>query len=187
MFKRREKQKLSLKIKSLIWPRMGWRRAMRYFNLRIVRLSATPEPLARAIACGVAVSFFPVFGVHAVLGIGAALAMRANAVAAALATLLMPPVILPFIFTLDFLVGREVLRWLGHEGAAQAPLPGAAVAHQAGHGFSYMIDKFDELFLPALVGSCIFMPLVWPACYMAAHRLIAALARRHRQLKEQAS
>lgn len=176
MFKRRLRPKLFIRIKQLCWPHMGVRRTLRYFTLRIVRLSHAPEPLARAIACGIAVSFFPVFGIHALMGIGAAFLMRANIVAAALSTLIIPPFILPLIFSLDFLVGRKILRFLGFYGQGSE----VEFVQGAVQGPDYVSESFNDLFLPAFVGSAIFMLLVWPATYMAAHKLIALLAHRHR-------
>lgn len=180
MFGHRRENDFLFKIRRLIWPSMGWKRSLRYFSLRIVRLSAAPEPLARAIACGITVSFFPVFGVHALLGFGAALLMRANAVAAALATLVVPPVLLPLIFSLDFVVGKKILQWIGFRGAGNE----AAFHQEAAGGANYIVDKFDEFFLPAFIGAGIFMLLVWPATYMGAHKLIEFVVAQHRKRKE---
>ncbi|MCB1538397.1 MAG: DUF2062 domain-containing protein [Rhodospirillales bacterium] len=157
---------------------MGLKRVMRYFSLRIVRLSHQPEPLARAIACGIAVSFFPVFGIHALMGAGLAFLMRANMVAAALSTLLVPPVILPLVFSLDFLVGRRILRYFGLFGQGTE-----ASFSRTNAAEGYFHEHFNDLFLPALIGSGLFMILVWPAVYMAAHKLIAVLVHRHHQHK----
>jgi len=43
MLKRRDKQKLLIRIKQLAWPHMGLRRLLRYLTLRIVRLSHAPQ------------------------------------------------------------------------------------------------------------------------------------------------
>ncbi len=153
----------------------------RYFALRIVRLSAAPEPLARAIACGVAVSFFPVFGIHALMGVALAFMIRANLVAAGLSTLLLPPVILPLVFSLDFIVGRHILQYFGYDThGSEDGFSGAAAA-----GASYIHSDFTNLFLPALVGSALFMALAWPAAYMASHKLIGVLVHRHHENRRQ--
>jgi len=179
MLKRRDKQKLLIRIKQLAWPHMGLRRLLRYLTLRIVRLSHAPEPLARAIACGITVSFFPVFGIHALMGVALALAIRANVLAAALSTLIVPPFLLPLIFSLDFVVGRKILHFFGFDGHG----PEQAFVEQATQGPDYISESFNDLFLPAFVGSAVFMLLVWPATYMAAHKLIAFLAHRHKAEK----
>lgn len=167
---------------------MGLRRLAKYLTLRIVRLSHAPEPLARAIACGVTVSFFPIFGIHALMGVAIAFLIRANVIAAAAATLIIPPVILPLIFSLDFLVGRKVLRYLGvyGQGSEAEYLRNTIQGSDLVSHFDYLLLHFRELFLPAFVGSFIFMLLVWPATYMAAHKLIEVLAHRHKRNKERA-
>jgi uncharacterized protein (DUF2062 family) len=183
MFKRREKPKLSFRIKQLIWPQMEFRRLMHYYRLRIIRLSHAPEPLARAIACGITVSFFPIFGTHALLAAAIAVVIRANIVAAAAATMIVPPVILPLIFSLDFVVGRKILRYFGFYGQSSEAeymrnaLQGSGyfVSH-----FDYLMDHFYDYFLPAFVGSTLFMLMAWPATYMAAHKLIEGLVHHHR-------
>lgn len=158
---------------------MGWKRTLHYYNLRLVRLSGTPDPVARGIACGVAVSFFPVFGIHAVMGIALAFLLRANILAAAIGTLLIPPFMLPLIFSLDFIVGRKILRWLGMYGQGRED----TFQREAAQGWDYIRDNFHELFLPAFVGCVIFMLLVWPAVYMAAHHVIDVLVHRHKKHK----
>lgn len=189
MFKRREKPKIALRIKQLVWPKMHWKRIARYLKLRIVRLSHTPEPLARGIACGVTVSFFPVFGIHALMGIAMAIAMRANVLAAALATIIIPPVILPLLFSLDFLVGRKILHYLGvHGQGSESDYVQKVMATDHNtiiRHFDEMMLHFQEFFFPAFIGAAIFMLLVWPAAYMAAHKLIEALVAHHDKHKKQ--
>lgn len=168
---------------------MHWKRIARYFKLRIVRLSHAPEPLARAIACGVTVSFFPIFGIHALLGIAMAAMIRANVLAAALSTLIIPPVILPLLFSLDFLVGRKVLRYFGVYGqGSEAEYLQKAMTTDHNvliYDFDDLLLHFQEFFFPAFVGAFIFMVLVWPAAYMAAHKLIDALVKHHDKHKKQ--
>lgn len=170
---------------------MHWKRIARYLKLRIVRLSHAPEPLARAIACGVSVSFFPIFGVHALMGIALAFVMRANILAAALATIIVPPVLLPLLFSLDFLVGRKILRYFGVYGqGSEADYVQKVMAVDQNtlvYHFDEMMLHFQEFFLPAFIGSFIFMILVWPAAYMAAHKLIEALVAHHHKHKKQRS
>jgi uncharacterized protein (DUF2062 family) len=186
MFKRRKKLKLSFRIRQLLWPHMGFKRLVKYFTLRIVRLAHAPEPLARAIACGITVSFFPIFGVHALMGVAIAFAIRANIIAAAAATLIIPPVVMPLIFSLDFLVGRKVLRYFGFFGqGSEAEFVQNAMQETetwTDH-FDYLFEHFRDFFLPAFTGSFIFMILVWPATYMAAHKLIEVLEHRHKTRK----
>lgn len=161
---------------------MGMRRLLRYFALRLVRLSAAVDSVARGIACGVTVSFFPVFGIHALMGMAMAFVMRGNVLAAAIGSLIVPPVILPVLFSLDFLVGRKILRaaglWDAYGWGREESFQQATTT-----GFAYISTHFEELFVPAFVGSVLFMLLAWPAAYMASHKLLEALNKRHKRRK----
>jgi len=108
MFKRRVAHSLSRKIKELLWPSMGFKRAGHYLALRIMRLSDADghDVLAQSVAWGIGLSFFPVPGIHAVMAAAIAALLRLNILVAMLGTLIVPPVIIPVVFSLDFLVGR---------------------------------------------------------------------------------
>lgn len=180
MFNRRHERSLGRKIKELLWPSMGWRRAGHYLALRILRLSDADghhDRMAQSIGCGIAMSFFPVFGVHAVLAAGVAFIIRANVVVAALATLIIPPVILPIIFSLDFIVGRHILNSLGYEAASTQEKfeQTAAVTSD----WSWLVEHFEELFLPSFVGFLVFLPLVWSAGFIGTHKVMESLRRRY--------
>lgn len=166
----------------MVWPHMGFKRLMRYVSLRIVRVAHAPKPLARAIACGIAVSFFPIFGVHAFMAFALALVMKASPFAAAAATLVMPPVLLPLLFSLDFLVGRKILHYFGFYGVDDGlMIEKAAAVTRHTTNFEDFVHHFSQFFLPAMIGAVIFMLLTWPAVYMAAHRLIIVLEQRHKR------
>jgi len=181
MFKSAKKKTFSFYIKELMWPSMGWKRAGKYIALRVMRLSATSDSVPRGIACGLCISFFPIFGVHAILAMAMAFIIRANVVAAGLGTLIVPPVILPLVFSLDFLIGRKILNWSGHKVSVSEP---EYITQTAAKGAKTLIEHFDDYFLPAFVGSVIFMVLVWPAAYMATHKVIDLLKHRHAQKKK---
>lgn len=157
------------------------KRILRYCTLRIVRLAHMPEPLARAIACGLTVSFFPLFGVHALMGVALGFLIRANPIIAGASTLLVPPVILPLVFSLDFIVGRKILRFFGFyvQGSETAFMDHTHRGFELVKDADRFLPHFNELYLPALVGALMFMILVWPASYMGAHKLIKVIERRH--------
>lgn len=178
MFIRRKKPGLSSRIKELMWPSMGFKRAANYLALRVLRLSDAGghDVMAQSIAWGIGMSFFPVFGVHAVLaGLMAALT-RNHVVVAVLGTLIIPPVILPLIFSLDFIVGRHILRWFGFGGwGSQNTFETTASTG----GLAWLSDHFYELFLPAFIGFLVFLPLAWSAGYLATHKVMDILRIRY--------
>ena len=92
-------------VREFFWPSLGFRRSTLYLVHRVRRLPDSPYSIAAGFACGTAVSFTPLIGLH--FGIAAVLAwiMRADLLASALGTLLGNPWTLPFI-----------LLWLYHIG-----------------------------------------------------------------------
>ena len=66
-FRRRRPLRLSERVRAAIWPRMGFRRLLRYLKLKLVRLSASPYSIAAGVAVGVGVSWTPFLGVHIII------------------------------------------------------------------------------------------------------------------------
>ncbi|HAG26094.1 MAG TPA: DUF2062 domain-containing protein, partial [Rhodobacter sp.] len=104
IFKRREKRTVPNLLRSLLFPRGGFRRAGQYVLHRMRRLPDNPHRIARGIFAGTFISFTPLFGLHI---FGAALVawlVRGNILAALLASLLGNPLTFPIIaiFALKF-------------------------------------------------------------------------------------
>ncbi|QYX58272.1 DUF2062 domain-containing protein [Roseovarius sp. SCSIO 43702] len=108
VFKRRNKQGWLEWLGSLVWPKGGWGRAIRYLNHRLFRLPDPPHRIARGIFVGVFITFTPFFGLHFVLSAILAWILRGNIVAALLATFVgNPPT-----FVLIAAVSLETGHWL---------------------------------------------------------------------------
>ena len=170
MFKSSQKKDLSFYIKEMFWPRMGFKRTAQYMAVRVMRLSAASDSVPRGFACGITASFLPVFGIHALFAMAMAFIIRANVIAAALGTLLFPPVVLPLVFSLDFWIGEHILRLIDYS----IPTLGTEGA----------FEQFSSFFLPALTGSVVLMLIAWPLTYLATHKIIA-LVRAHYNAKKQ--
>jgi uncharacterized protein (DUF2062 family) len=109
------------KLKQSIWPERGFRRPIRYYSVRILRLRATPRSIAAGVAAGVASSFTPFVGLHFFLSIGLAWMLRGSLIASALGTVLTGnPITWPFIWAATWEVGNLML---GQHplGAGQGP------------------------------------------------------------------
>ena len=115
LFRRRKPPKLADKLRELVWPRKGFLRPLRYFQKRIVRLTASPHAIAAGFAAGIAVSWTPFIGVHIAMAIVLAYLMAGNLIAAALGCLAAGnPVTYPFIWGITWEIGHLIL---GAEGA----------------------------------------------------------------------
>jgi len=115
VFKRRQKQTWGDFLRGIFFPRRGWRRAFEYVGHRIKRLPDTPHKIALGFACGVFVSFSPLFGFHFLYAGLCALIVRGNILAAFLGTFVGNPLTFPLIAAVSYRFG---LRILGYDAEA---------------------------------------------------------------------
>ena len=109
MFKRRTPRTYLEAVAHFFYPRGGWTRAARYIAHRLRRLPDPAHKISRGIAIGVFVSFTPFFGLHFLISAVFAWAIRANMVAALLATFFGNPVTFPVIAALSVELGSIML------------------------------------------------------------------------------
>ncbi|MBD1850350.1 DUF2062 domain-containing protein [Leptolyngbya sp. FACHB-711] len=88
---------------------MRWKRLLRYFYLRFLRLRGTPPEIARGFAFGVFWGMFPLPGLQMAIAILTAAVFHSSKIAAAAGTWLSNPITtLPFT-ALNFHVGQTLL------------------------------------------------------------------------------
>lgn len=109
MFRRRDKPPVLNRLREAVAPRGGWRRAIEYIGYRIRRLPDTPHRIALGLACGVFISFTPLFGLHLFGAMALAWILRANVLASLLGTLAGNPVTFPLIASVSLSLGRLIL------------------------------------------------------------------------------
>jgi len=156
-------------VREFFWPSLGFRRSTLYLVHRVRRLPDSPYSIAAGFACGTAVSFTPLIGLH--FGIAAVLAwvMRANILASALGTLLGNPWTVPFI-----------LLWLYHIGhwmlgdTPSRPLP----VHLT---LDYLFHHPLRVLLPMSLGAVPMTVGVWLVTFIPVRALVASYQRRRHQ------
>jgi hypothetical protein len=109
VFRRRDRRPFLERARVFFFPRRGWRRALEYIGHRLRRIPDTPHRIALGVACGVFVSFNPLFGLHFLLAAGLAWALRANVLAALIATFVGNPLTFPIIASVSMALGRQIL------------------------------------------------------------------------------
>ena len=119
MFARRFKPTFLARIREFVWPRIGFRRSVRYVRHRLVRLPGTPYTIAGGFACGAAVSFTPFIGFHFILGVICAWLTRSSIIASAIGTAIGNPWTFPFIWAFVYNLGSTML---GTNNADAAPM-----------------------------------------------------------------
>ena len=107
VFARRQRRNIAERIIAASWPRSGWRRAARYYVLRLKRLPGTPSSIACGLACGIAMAPSPFIGLHLVFAGALAWLLRGNVLAAVLGTLVLGnPWVVPLLLAGDFEIGH---------------------------------------------------------------------------------
>jgi uncharacterized protein (DUF2062 family) len=109
LFQRRDKPALTERVRTLLWPRRGWRRSWQYIIKRILRLSGTPHAIALGFAAGVFVSFTPFIGLHFATALALAWLTGGNLIGAALGTFFGNPLTFPIIWATTFQLGNWML------------------------------------------------------------------------------
>lgn len=128
LFRRREEQRFTSRLRTLMWPRRSFSRSFRYLQKRVLRLNATPHAIAAGFAAGVLSSFTPFVGFHFLIAFGLAYLLAGNMAAAALGTALGNPLTFPFIWGATYEVGQYLLTSETIDGSAPKDL-GAALMH----------------------------------------------------------
>lgn len=90
------------------WTR--WKRALRLLYLRLLRLKGQPEEVAGGVAIGVFVGMTPTVPLHTVLAVLIAYLFGKSKLAAAMGVWVSNPLFLPFVYLLDYRLGRMITR-----------------------------------------------------------------------------
>lgn len=109
IFASRNKRSLKRRLLNLVWPEMGFRRAVRYTGYRLARISSSPHMIALGFAVGAFSAFTPLIGLHFVVAAIIALVLRASIVASALGTIIGNPLTLPLIWLASYDLGALLL------------------------------------------------------------------------------
>jgi hypothetical protein len=89
--------------------KQSFKRRLRYFYWRLVRLRGRPEVLARGLACGVFAGLFPFFGSQTLLGVLLAIIFRGNKILAVVGPWISNPFTSVPIYAFNFHVGKWLL------------------------------------------------------------------------------
>ncbi len=190
VFKRRDRRPIWRMIQEAFWPRGGWTRAFTYVRHRLRRLPDPPHRVARGIFAGVFVSFTPLFGFHFLAAAAVAGVLRANILAALLATFIGNPLTFPFIAALSLGIGHSLLghgwRPEDHKGVLENFAGAAsdiwnniiAIFTPAPTQWGNLQDFFFDLFLPYLVGGIVPGITAGVVCYYLSLPVLIAYQNR---------
>ena len=161
MFRRRTPLPLLHRVRELLWPRKGWRRATMYLAHRVRRLPGTPYRIAAGFASGAAISFTPFIGFHFVCAALLALIVRGNIVASAIGTAVGNPWTFPFIWAWIYALGE----WMRGQPAATHILKLMSL--------TYIFDHPMEVLWPMTLGGIPTAIVAWFAFFLPIRGAVA--------------
>jgi uncharacterized protein len=186
VFKRRDRLGWGAWLREQIYPRGGFKRAIRYVVHRMRRLPDQPHRVARGVFAGSLIGFLPLPGVQFLAAWGAARLIRGNVLAALLATFNTNPVTTPLFAVLAMSLGHWIM---GIEAPLNGEYIGRAFAHAGGDLWYNMTAIFHphkvarwaglaqfwrEVYLPYFVGALGPAILISAASYYVTIPLVEA-------------
>ena len=161
MFARRRRRPLGDRMRDLVWPRAGWRRAGAYVGHRVRRLPGSPHSIAIGLAWGVAVSFTPLLGFHFLLAAVLAWVTGGNILASAIGTAIGNPWTFPVIWFTAYRAGSWAL------GGVAPERPPEALT------MAVIVDNPGAIFLPMMVGGLPMAAGAWLISFWLVRRAVA--------------
>lgn len=181
MFKRKQKPTFLQRLKSYMWPTIGWRKYLQYLGLRLSRLGSSPKSIAMGMACGVAISFTPFVGLHFVLAAITAFLCRGNVLASALGTAAGNPWTFPFIWVSVFYTGRWFLGVTGEMRVSFLSVFEKAMHALITFDFSGFASDVWPVFFPMLIGCIPYYIVVWLVTYYVVKHAMTQIVNRKRK------
>ena len=109
-FGRKKKRRLLISIYNSIKIFFAFSRTKKYISLSIKRIKGTPQALSLGLATGIAISFTPFIGLHALLAIFISWVIGGSMAAALIGTLFGNPWTFPFIWYFTF----EIVQFINY-------------------------------------------------------------------------
>lgn len=188
MFLRRKSPGFWVRVRNVIWPKMGLSRAWRYLVHRMARLKASPHTIALGFAAGAFASFTPFIGLHFILAGLIAFAFRASILASAIGTVVGNPLTFPFIWLATYNVGAALLG-LEAKGEVVLDLPpdtesavNAGITTFAGG----LLRQLEPVFLPMIIGGTLLGLACAAACYFIVRLSVDRFKKRRKSVRVRA-
>jgi uncharacterized protein (DUF2062 family) len=180
VFRRRMPKSWAWMAREWIWPRAGWRRTAVYVLHRLRRLPGGTAAAAAGFACGAAVSFTPLNGLHFLIAALLAWLMRASVLASAIGTIVGNPWTFPPIWFGTYKLGRLLLGFPDSSAHVDFRAVFAALWYGVEHlDLAHLAERVWPVWWPMFVGSLPTAVVAWFAFYWLAKRGMIGYHRRH--------
>ncbi|MGB1361098.1 MAG: DUF2062 domain-containing protein [Alphaproteobacteria bacterium] len=202
MFKTRKKKKTINKLRDFIYPKIGFKRSIKYTGHRLGRMNASPYQIACGFAVGAGVSFTPFLGFHFIISAIIAFILRGSIVASAIGTIVGNPLTFPFIWAVVYSTGVNML---GIEQSADVGeiflftlekfneinswhllfVTSPSSAMDIWEDYVYMWSQLFDVIYPLIIGSTVWLVVVWAVFFAGLYPLIASYKKkRNNKLKK---
>lgn len=145
-----------------MWRRWGLIRQFKLALLRLLRLRAMPDEIAKGFALGIFIGMTPTLGFQMIIAVFIAMMLKENKLAAALGVWISNPLTAPFIYAAEYETGRFML------DMPRIHLPEQFNLETVGH-------LGHDLMIPMCVGSLVHGLLLGAICYALVLRLLPSL------------
>lgn len=92
-----------------MWRGVGFIRQVKLRLVRFVRLRGLPEEIAKGVALGIFIGMTPTFGFQMAIALFFAYLLKENRLAAVLGVWITNPVTAPFIYAIEYEMGRIIM------------------------------------------------------------------------------
>ena len=133
-------------------------RILRLLKLKIFRIRDFPEAVAVGLAWGAAVSFTPLLGLHIIICFLGTWLMRGNLIAATVGTIVGNPWTFPLFFYIDYKIGMLFFN---------------ETLESYEFKVNFLIENFQNLFIPTFVGSLPVAIIIWFITYYLSKKLLS--------------
>ena len=124
-------------------------RRLRRLAQLVLRVEGTPTRVALAFGTGIFLAFFPIFGIHTLMALGLAWALRLNRVAVLAGTFMNNPWTIGPMYTAGTLVGCALL------GASPTRLSAVDWSLSGPALYASAVDSFRPLLWPFVLGNLV--------------------------------
>ncbi len=129
---------------------MNISKILRLIKMKIFRIKDFPESVAIGLAWGVSISFTPLLGLHLIICYSGTILMGGNLIAATVGSVIGNPWTFPFFFYFAYKLGLLFFF---------SPL------EKYEFKIKFLIENFQDLYFPTLVGSLPIAIIVWLITY----------------------
>ncbi len=150
-----------------------WKRRLRLYYLRMMRVQGQPSKVAGGMAIGVSIGFTPTIPLHTLLAVCLAFLLRKSKLAAALGVWVANPFVFPFIYLVDYKLGLLIT------GTAGPSLDFAEASA------SSILELGWDIAYPLLVGGALVaLVSVFPTYFLTKRAVLIYRARKRKRMQE---